>query len=257
MFEDKKIDDGAAVLSALFREFKTVELDTPSPYISPSSLNCQVGCAFKLTQAPITPQKESFQSRSYADAGSDRHFRIQQFLSSTSYWVNVADYVAANKLDLIVVEQNGYETLLMSEKYKVRFRCDGMLFIGGKYYILEIKTERQEANSVRTAADEKHLKQGLCYSALLGVNRLLWVYEGRNYLEQKVFMQEVSKLEQDSILSYIQEIVNFKDTPEKLQKDLKGCNSCNYKNYCTMYFREIRNKEIRDGIQARRDASKD
>lgn len=245
MFDEAKprTTDAAALLLALFREFKVMPAEIGSKAISPSGLACQVACAWKLTGAPVTAQKESFQSRCFADAGTDRHARIQEFLSQTEYWVDIEDYIKEKQLPLEVVVHDGYEVLLWSEEYQCRFKCDGMLKIEGQYYVLEIKTERQQANSFRVGPEEKHRLQGLAYTLLLNTDLIMWVYEGRDFLEQKPFVQQVQPNEKAFISDYLKTIIEYKDSPEKLAKNEKGCAYCNYKNYCKMYFKELKKKE--------------
>ena len=242
--QDSKPQDAAALLLALFREFKEVPQGEVSRAISPSGLNCQVACAWKLQGRPVPPEKESFQSRGFADNGEDRHKRIQEFLSQTEYWVDIEAYIAENKLPLQVVRHDGFEVLLWSEEYQCRFKCDGMLKIEGQYYILEIKTERQQANTYRTGPDEKHQKQGKTYTLLLGTDKILWVYEGRDFLEQKPFVQVVSKAEKKEMADYLKKIIANRDTPENLERNLKACGYCQYKAYCKMYFNELARKEF-------------
>nr|DAH56613.1 MAG TPA: Exonuclease [Caudoviricetes sp.] len=241
MFEDNKAPRNAAdIISELFVEFKEVEAGPVSQYVSPSGLGCQVSIAWKLKGAPTTPQKESFQSRGFAEAGEDRHKRIQEFLSKTPYWVDVEEYIKAKKLtDLEVVRHDGYEVLLVSKKYQARFKLDGMLFIEGHYYVLEIKTERQAANSYRTGPADKHQKQGIAYTLMLDTERILWIYEGRDFLEQKPFVQYVTKEDKSGLDKYIIDAITHQDEPEKLERDTKGCAYCQFKNYCKMYFKEL------------------
>ncbi len=240
----KAYSDAAALIMALLREPHEVSSDLPSKCISPSSLNCQVFNVWKVRGTPITPQKESFASRSFADAGTDRHARIQEFLSKTEYWVDVAEYIKEKGLDddLEVVERAGYEVLLYSKKYNARFRLDGMLKIDGVYYVLEIKTERQAANTFRKAAEPKHVKQGLFYACALHVRGIVWLYEGRDFLEQKCFLQPVPESDIEAIDKYVSDIMRFKDEPYMLERNLKDCAGCAYKNYCKMYFNEYQKK---------------
>lgn len=240
MFEEnEKPRDAATVISQLFNEYKEVDVGPVSRFVSPSGLGCQASIAWKLTGAPTTPQKESFQSRGFAEAGEDRHKRIQEFLSNTPYWVDIEDYIKQKGLtDLEVVRHDGYEVLLVSKKYQARFKLDGMLFIDGHYYVLEIKTERQAANSTRTSPADKHQKQGISYTLMLDTDRILWVYEGRDFLEQKPFVQYVTKEDKTSLSNYILQAIENKDHPETLERDLKGCAYCQFKNYCKMYFKE-------------------
>lgn len=244
MFEQEtKPQDAAVMLLALFREFKAVPGGEVSKAISPSGLGCQVACAWKLRGTPTQPEMESFQSRGFAENGEDRHKRIQEFLSQTPYWVDVEKYIADRHLPLQVVRHDGFEVLLWSEEYQCRFKCDGMLKIDGQYYILEIKTERQQSNTYRTGPEEKHQKQGITYTLLLGTDRIMWVYEGRDYLEQKPYVQQVTKEDKVKMASYIKSIIQNKDFPEKLERNLKACTYCQYKQHCKMYFKELVNKE--------------
>lgn len=233
------------IIADLFREFHAVPEYEPNRTISPSSLNCQVACAFKLTGKPITPQKESFQTRSYAEAGEDRHKRIQAFLSQTEYWVDIEQYIKEKQLPLEIEAKDGFEYLIYSQDLRVRFKCDGLLLVNGQYHILEIKTERQSANSSRIGPEDKHQKQAMAYCLLLDIDKVLWLYEGRDFLEQKVYLQLVSREERKQIAKYIGEILRFQHIPEKLQKDEKACNYCNYRNYCKMFFRKLKLEEHR------------
>ena len=308
LFEDiKPAQDAAALVLALLKEFKTVPTGA-SPTISPSGLACQVACALKLNSTPQDPQLESFQSRCFTDFGEDRHRRIQQFLSKTPYWVDVAEYVRTHNVDVNVITpqeriasrreknqeelerlkrkwqavpqdmepevkveytqdtnhiealeewlsksdeehinkmiaEDPYETLLQHKTLPVRFKCDGMLFIEGVYYILEIKTERGSVNSTRETYDPKHQKQGITYTLMLGVDKILWLYEGREMLQQKLFVQTVSKDEKQEMLNYITQIVENKDHIELLQQDKKSCTYCPYKKYCRNYFKELKRRE--------------
>lgn len=296
--ENKPKQDAAMIISQLLNEFKEVSGSVATQMISPSGLACQVACALKLNGIPTEPQKESFQSRGFAENGEDRHKRIQSFLSKSPYWVDVADYVKKKKLNIEVVtnemrvkkkrdnyieefsQLNGkasvegltkdederfkhlsewlsipdevhirkmhdddpYETLLQHKELPVRFKCDGMLLIDGVYYVLEIKTERSQANVFRTTYDPKHQKQGITYTTLLHTDNILWLYEGRDYLEQKLFVQKVKVDEKQEMLKYLHEIVDNKDKIENLHQDPKSCNYCPYKKYCRNYFKEYKKK---------------
>lgn len=237
-------NDASALIDALFREFKVIEGKEPSKFISPSSLNCPVSSAFKL-QGVVTEQaRESFQSKSFLDNGNDRHERIQEFLSNTEYWVDVEEFIAKKNLPLEILEKAGYEVLLYSEEYQSRFRCDGILLINGEYYILEIKTERGSVFAKRTGPDPKHYAQGVTYSLFFDVNKIMWVYEGREYLEQKPFVQIVAQAEKEQMSQYIKSIISNKGAPENLERNLSACRYCSYRNYCKMYFNEIKKKEM-------------
>ena len=139
-----------------------------------------------------------------------------------------------------MIEDDPYEVLLQHKELPIRFKCDGMLLIEGIYYILEIKTERGNVNMFRTSYDPKHQKQGVTYTLMLGTDRILWIYEGREMLEQKPFVQIVTKEEKQAMLKYLEDIVANKDKPELLAQDPKSCGYCPYKKHCRAYFKEVK-----------------
>lgn len=237
-------DSAAALLDALFREFKVIDSRTPSAYISPSSLNCPVACVFKLQGIEVPPEKQSFQSRSFAENGEDRHTRIQDFLSQTEYWVDVAEFIKKKNLPLVIVEKQEHEVLLVSEKYRTRFKCDGILLINGEYYILEIKTERGSVTVKRNEPDKKHYLQGVAYTMLFDIGKIMWCYEGRDYLEQRLFVQDVTSTEKEQVSTYLTAILENIEKPEALPRNESACRYCSYKKYCKMYFNEIKRKEM-------------
>jgi len=289
LFEEQRPpQDAAAVVSQLFREFKEIPFSNQSRNISPSGLSCQVCAAFKLQGVQGDTTKESFQSLSFADAGEDRHKRIQAFLSKTEYWVDVAEYIKEKKLPLravIKVNNDSYdteerklpreiykeeaeeflktynlprealledefETLLVHTTLPIRFKCDGILLIEGVYYILEIKTEGNQKSTYRTTYDPKHQLQGTAYTWLFKVGRILWIYEDRDKLTQKVFVQLVTPQEKIFIRDYIQEIVDNKDTPENLRRSEGTCKYCPYKKHCKAYFKEIEKRAKETTVQS-------
>lgn len=289
--EEQQILPPEEVIRKLFyAEYEVAEY-VPSQNISPSGMGCPIACAFKLNGVPVPAGKASFYCSSAADNGSDRHERIQEFLSRTPYWVDVADYIAkrpelevrvvtaqeqAESLeksftsrleqlnilrqqqdftgaeateygDLVkwlsipieqhakeIAEKNRFEVLLLHTKYPIRFRCDGMLRIDGKFYVLEIKTERQSKNSFRIAPDPKHAKQGITYEMSLKPDGgIIWLYEGRDALEPKTFLQLPDEQACKENEAYIANIVAKKDTPWLLEiPPASACTYCEYKAKC-------------------------
>lgn len=245
LFEDERDNKNAAdILMGALLEFSPVPKYERSRFISPSGLNCQVACAFKMTGAPADAGKESFQSKSFAENGSDRHTRIQNFLKTTPYWVDVVEYVKEYAPDLEIIEEEENEVLLYSKKFNLRFKCDGILFINGTFYVLEIKTERQAANDTRISADDKHIKQGIAYALVLGIDAILWLYEGRNFLTPKVFLQHIVQEEKEALSAYITDIIEHAEQPENLGKDTRSCRTCAYSRHCKKYFKELAVMEV-------------
>lgn len=231
------------IIRQLFYERKVKPAYTPSKFISPSSMSCPIACCYKLQGVELPEHKESFFDCSKADAGTDRHERIQAFLSQTPYWVDVKEYVETKKLPLIVLKQDGYEVLLQHKIYPLRFKCDGMLKIDGKYYVLEIKTEGEQKNLNRKTFNPDHEFQGVTYSTVLDTVGIVWVYEGRDSCDPKTFLQEVSQGDRQIIKKYVSDIVKFKDNPfDNFQLETK-CTYCDYKSHCKKEYKEWKKKQ--------------
>ena len=231
------------IIRQLFYERKVNPPYTPNKFISPSGMSCPIACCYKLQGVELPESKESFFDRSKADAGTDRHERIQAFLSQTEYWVNVKEYVEAKKLPLIVLKEDGYEVLLQHKVYPIRFKCDGMLKIDGKYYVLEIKTEGEQKNLNRHSFNPDHEFQGATYSTVLDTVGVIWLYEGRDSCDPKTFLQEITTGDRQLIKKYISDIVKHKDNPfDKFVPEAK-CTYCEYKNHCKKEYKEWKKKQ--------------
>lgn len=286
-FEDTKQQpvNVVLVMEQLFKEFKELPVRGASRYISPSGLGCAVACACKLHGIVAEPRRENFQTMSFMDAGEDRHKRIQQFLVTTPYWVNVATFIKERNLPLkavykvdtkkystpenplpeeILVEEkddfllkyqlpeaalfiDDYETLLVHKTLPIRFKCDGILYINGTYYVLEIKTESATKNRGRDLYDPKHQLQGKAYSWLFNIENILWVYESRDTLTQKFFVQLVLKEERKSIEDYIQAIVDCGTNLEKLPKCYEE--KCTHSPY-TKHYKSYMEGLVKNGKRA-------
>ena len=234
------------VIRQLFYERKDTEPYTPSKFISPSGMSCPIACCFKLQGIELPPNKESFFDRSKADAGTDRHARIQEFLSKTPYWVNVKEYIEQQQVPLIVLKEDGYEYLLRHKYLPIRFKCDGLLKIDGKYYVLEIKTEGERKNLDRKNFNPDHEFQGATYATTLKTEGIIWLYEGRDSCDPKTFLQLTTKGDRQLINKYINDIVDNKEQPfDAFCPDDNKCVYCEYKKHCKEEYRQWKKKQMK------------
>lgn len=215
--------------------FDTPYLPEPvdmSNYISPSSLSCPISAAFKLNGCPVEEEKTTFRRESIPNHGTFRHSEIQTFLARSGWVVDVEEYIKSHNLPLDIISKTATEVKVQSREFPIHCMCDGILCIDGEYYILEIKTESQAKNNVREKADSKHQDQIVTYSMLFKIPNVLFIYEGRDTLTQKYFLQKVSVAEWEKQRSYIENIVSNKTTPWLLNRNSLACTYCKYKKRC-------------------------
>lgn len=222
------------------------------PRLSPSGLGCPRSAAFKLMGSMQADSEETFESNLPADMGTFVHERVQRFLRNSEIWVDVEDYIKkfpelGIKINPIQKHEGETSLLFSGERMGKRvppfsFQCDGILNIDGEYYILEIKTETETAWQKREAPNPKHEMQGVAYSLLYGVRKILWLYASRESFgtHRKEYLQEVSESKISNLLDYV---VNIGDAVER--KDvgslgkIKDCRYCAFKKMCNELDRRV------------------
>lgn len=182
----------------------------PSRTYKPSSLGgCMRRVVYEVTGEPIDP---GYSDPSIAESGTDRHARIQYVVSQMKdlgydvEWVDVEEYLKIRpQTGTRVVEKRGYETKLYNEVLNLSFMCDGIIRFKGRYYLLEIKTEANFKWQGRVAPEEKHRYQAAAYSVCLGIDQVIFIYEGRDFCTRKAFLYEVTEQDkQEKVLGYIE-----------------------------------------------------
>lgn len=246
-------------LQALFSTKKLIgEGEVASKNISPSKLYCPAYEAFKLTGVPMAGQEESFETRGYAEAGNSRHQTIQKFLKDNPEveWVDPGKYIEENNLPFVVhiksdlrnfmerfpevsVEEareitGDYEVNLIHKTQPLSFQLDGLIKYRGEYYIVEIKTVSKK--DLSSAPLTKHQWQGKCYSFLLKVPKVCWVYESREDFKIKVAVQLVENEEHQQVRNRLNSIILNKEHPEKLTRNTDKCKYCRYFRHCLEVF---------------------
>lgn len=217
-----------------------------NPALSPSGMGCKRAAAFKLSGALVEASEETYESGLPAAMGTFIHERIQKFLSVTPIWVDVKEYILSHPelgLEVAKVQKHKGEISLTFSGIRdgkrvsppFSFQCDGILFIDGEYYIMEIKSESETNWAIRTAPNPKHADQATGYAFLYGIDKILWVYASRESFgaHRKIFLQKVESTRIKSFLSDCNDISKAieKDDIASLPK-AKDCRWCAYRNLC-------------------------
>lgn len=249
------LGDEVAQFKSLFERSIGDESLVATPKISPSGLDCQVAVWYKLHSTPMIPEERTFESDGYASSGSDRHKAIQNFLASQKEveWVCIEDFVKEHNLpfeveyepevldiskkynlspDIVCDIIGSRERLLKHKNDLINFKLDGIIKFRGEYYIIEIKTVSDK--KIKDAPLEEHQKQGKCYSLLLGIPKIIWIYESRENFKHVIAFQEFEPSEIDDIRKYLNDIVTAKE-PFKLKRSA-NCKFCRYRETCYKDF---------------------
>lgn len=213
----------------------------------PSSMKCIRQMYYIVTGAE--PQNtSSYLSVGICNSGSDIHERIQQAVLDMQLngidceYVNVAEYVKSRGLDYLEIVKepdfaNGeYETKLYHKTLKLSFLCDGIIRYKGKYYILELKTEKSSKFWNRQGVDVNHYNQGTCYSLGLQISDVIFVYISRDTLDMKSYMYTPTDDAKQAIVGLIEECEQYVQkltVPKKPESISLGvCEYCNYRAQC-------------------------
>lgn len=215
-----------------------------SNYYKPSSMNCLRQMYFTRIQAPLDNKINDYNGVRICETGTDSHARIQSYVEAMREngfdcdYVDVGEYVKSHHLDYLnVVSKMGHETKLLDTRYNISFLCDGIIKYKGYFYILEIKTEIDDQGLYRKAINPKHEKQITCYSLCLGIDKVIMLYEERNFCTPKTFLVEVTPQQRADLAMYIEDVEqHVKDmTPPNKPQTTSNCAYCNYRTECTKW----------------------
>lgn len=134
------------------------------------------------------------------------------------------------------------EYFIEIENPPVRFACDGIIKLNGEYYLLEIKSSEFSSFDSLTGPKDEHIEQVKCYASLLGLSKVLFFYEDRQYGGIKVYEYKVNEVDKQIVLktmSDVQSAVERMLPPEPLPKGDKWCTSgmCPYYKKCNEWGR--------------------
>lgn len=173
-----------------------------------------------------------------AEIGTACHSIIQENIVKyhPEMWVDVKEYIL-NLYPDANITKSGYETQIELAYPPIRFACDGLLNIDGHLYLLEIKTS--EFSSFQDLTDVKpvHLDQIKCYGSLLNIDRVLVLYQDRQYGNLKCFEKTITNADKAYVegkISRVLEAVRTNLAPDRLPKGDPWCSStfCPYYRKC-------------------------
>lgn len=224
---------------------KEYESQKPSRAYHPSSMLCKRNAYFQITGANRDPYTRSAEFTGICESGTDRHERIQRAIMQMKdngfdcEFVDVETFIRDNNLHwLEVLDKSFGETKVLHIGLNIRFKADGIIKYKGEYYILEIKTESQQKALKRIDTDPKHYNQGIVYALSFNVDKIMYLYENRNFLSKKPYVYEVTHEQKISAIGFIEECdeyVNNCIVPpiDKNNENLKAaCQYCDYTAVC-------------------------
>lgn len=208
---------------------------------APSAFRCPRISWFRLRGVqPDKPNKPDRILQFTADIGTACHELIQSTLSERlgDDWLDVGEYLAQANLGYqYEVSKDGFETHVEIFDPPVRFACDGLVRWKGEYYLLEIKTSEYSSWDELTSAKPQHVDQIKFYATLLNIDKVLVMYQDRQYGEIKCYEMKITLQDMKGIrdkIKYVQDMVESNLAPEKLPKDDPWCTAahCPYYQKC-------------------------
>lgn len=212
----------------------------PSKSFKPSGISsCKRSLYYELSGYYPDIEPPDYALTGICESGTDRHETIQNYvMRMKNYhidceWIDVGQYIKENNIpDVTVISQQGNETKLYSSKYNLRFLCDGLIKYKGEYYILEIKTESANKFSQHTEPWAEHIQQATCYSMVLKVPRVMFLYENRDVCTKKGMLVTVTDLMIKTVEDIIWDVTDYVLDEILPPKEEDKCKYCKYKNQC-------------------------
>ena len=226
----------------IYDKYKEKENRIPSKPFAPSSFRCDRSQFFRIRG--VEPDKDINIDKELeftAELGTFCHKLIQKNLAKSikNQWISVPEYLESSNIDHeYVVKSNGYETLVEFLDIPIKFACDGIIRIDDEYYLLEIKTAEHQSFQRLSKPKDNHIDQVNCYCSLLGLNKVLFLYQDRSYGEIKVFEYKVTTPTKNEVFKKINKILDCVENsiaPPRLPKGDWWCNTCVYKKRCEQW----------------------
>jgi len=212
----------------------------PSKYFKPSSIGgCRRNIFYQRTEKEQDPSSASMELVGMGESGTDRHERLQNHIMTMEdwEWVDVEHFLKSRPdSGTKVVKKIGNEYKCFNEIHELSFLVDGILKHKktGQYIILEIKTEASFKWNKRFEPDPKHIDQATACHLALGISKLIFLYENRDFCNKKAFLVDVTQELEDKVLATIRIInqhIELNTLPDKTNV-IKECKYCNYKTAC-------------------------
>lgn len=208
-------------------------------YLAPSGLRCDRKGWFRLRGTVPDKIVDPDTTLDFlADMGTACHRVIQSNLKEIlkDDWIEVDDYLREfNPTRQFTSERSGMETLIRTENPPVKFACDGIIRLKGKYYLLEIKTADHSSFRDLTDPKDEHMDQIKAYASLLNISNVLVLYQDRQYGDIKCYERFIDIPEMEEVLShmkYIQDMAKNNLAPDRLSHNDYMCSNCEYAKKC-------------------------
>jgi CRISPR/Cas system-associated exonuclease Cas4 (RecB family) len=215
----------------------------PSKSFKPSSLGgCLRNVFYQVSGVDPESSDKTASSVGISESGSARHEHMQEAmlqmkrLGYAFEYIDVEDYLKKRpQQGTRVISKQGAETKLFNDILNLSFLCDGIILLRGRYYVIEIKTEVTPKYYTRSAPEDQHITQASCYSATLGIDQVIFIYENRDFCTKKPYLHIVTEDEKfNRVIAPIETVnthIELNTTPEMTDKK-KLCLYCNYKSRC-------------------------
>ncbi len=216
----------------------------PKSAIAPSALRCSRRTWFRLRGTdPDIVKSPDLALDFTATVGTACHRSLQADISTMlgDSWISVDQYLQEFpiKYDYVLIQDTeSLETKVSIKDPPINFAVDGIIELNGQYYLLEIKT--CDYSSFKDLANPKpeHLDQIQCYSALLGIYNVIFLYQDRLYGDLKCYEVFVSSSAVQNIRYKIDNILKCVDmniAPDRLPYGDKWCSNCPYSIKCKQW----------------------
>lgn len=214
-----------------------------------SAFRCDRRSWFRLRGVePDAPKVADYTLSFTAEIGTACHRIIQSNLKDAlgSDWISVDDWITSIDFPYdytVETSKDGLEHLIeIKSPYPIRFACDGIIKWKGHYYLLEIKTSEFSSWDKQCDAKEEHIDQVKCYSALLKLDGVLFLYQDRQYGQLKCYEEKMTYVDHIQVIrrfEYVIDMVNKNLAPDPLPKGDKWCtpSMCPYFKKCAEYGR--------------------
>lgn len=222
----------------------------PHKTFAPSSMRCMRRSWFRLRGAePDVPDRADRVLQFAADIGTACHRVLQANLSRFlgSSWIDVDEFVTnrgAFSRDKYILKpsSDSLETFVELTEPPIRFACDGIVKWNDLYYLLEIKTCEFGTWRELTDPRDEHIAQVTTYCAMLGLSKVLFIYQDRQYGELKCYEYDVPHKAIQAVfdnIAHVMACVDLSVPPEGLPKGDKWCSPsmCPYYKKCADWGR--------------------
>lgn len=217
---------------------------------APSSFRCLRRQWFRLRG--VEPDCVSVPDRVLdfsAEIGTACHRMLQKNFKDMlgDSWLDVGGFVdstySSDNISYVYSEDTG-ETLVQIVDPPVRFACDGLIRLGDKVYLLEIKSSEYASWNDLTQPKPVHIDQIRCYCALLDIHDVIFVYIDRQYGGLKCFEYNVSYSELKDVLDKMNHVIDCVKSfiaPDPLPQGDPWCtpSMCPYYKKCGEYGRAL------------------